>query len=321
MKNLGVLVILLTFISCNNKKGERILVDSSGRMNHVLMVVNNEDWQGTVGDEIRKTLAQTVVGLPQDEPIFHLNQISPKGFTSFLTSNRNIIYATYGKENSFKIKENVYAKPQKIAYIKAKNKEDLIALIQKHATKIIKVIRDSDLNVYQHKNLKKHHTKEQVALFKSLGIHVKIPYTYEKAQDTKDYLWYVKDIPEGYQNILIYSVPITSEADENGENIIATRNLKGKYIPGAKEGMYMITEKAYTPQRFDTRIANKKAFETRGTWEMKGDYMAGPFLNYTIVDKKNNRLIVIEGSVYAPNVKKRNYLFELEAILKTITIL
>ena len=313
-------MMLIFLISCDSKPGKRILVDSSGRMNHILVVINNDDWQGKVGDAIRSTLAIDVVGLPQSEPLFHLNQISPKGFTSFLTSNRNIIFITYGTENSFKIKQNIYAKPQKVVHIEAKNKEELIKLIHNNKTKIINTIRNSDLKVYQKKHLKKHYDPKSSPLLSELDIDLKIPFIYEKSQDTKEYLWYVKDIPEGYQNILIYSVPITSLADQNGENIIETRDLKGTYIPGAKEGMHMITEKAFTPQRIEIKLNGKKTYETRGTWEMKGDYMAGPFLNYTIVDKKNNRLIILEGFTYAPNIKKRNYMFELEAILKTIEV-
>lgn len=323
MKNLlFITTILFLFISCDSKPGKKILVDSSGRMNHLLVVINNDDWQGKVGDELRKTLAKEVVGLPQPEPTFHLNQISPKGFTSFLTSNRNIVFVEYGKENSFAIKKNIYAKPQKVVHIKAVNKEKLIELIKLNENEIISTIKNSDLQVFQKKHLKEYWSPDKITLFNELNIKMKIPYAYGNSQDTKEYLWFVKDIPDGYQNILIYSVPILSEADENGENIIETRDAKGHYIPGAKpeEGMHMITEKANISHRFDTQIAGLKAYETRGTWEMKGDYMAGPFINYTIVDKKHNRLIVIEGSTYAPNIKKRNYMFELEAILKTVEI-
>jgi hypothetical protein len=64
----------------------------------------------------------------------------------------------------------------------------------------------------------------------------------------------------------------------------------------------------------------KKAYETRGKWEVKNDFMAGPFLNYTIVDEKKNRLIIVEGFTYAPSVNKKAFLFELEAIAKSIKI-
>jgi len=48
--------------------------------------------------------------------------------------------------------------------------------------------------------------------------------------------------------------------------------------------------------------------------------MAGPFLNYTVIDKANNRLVVVEGFTYAPSINKRDFMFELEAILKTLKI-
>ena len=82
----------------------------------------------------------------------------------------------------------------------------------------------------------------------------------------------------------------------------------------------MITEEAYTPHIFEVTLDGKKAFETKGKWEVKGMYMAGPFISYTVVDKPNNRLVVVEGLTYAPSINKRDYMFELEAILKTLKI-
>ncbi len=82
----------------------------------------------------------------------------------------------------------------------------------------------------------------------------------------------------------------------------------------------MITEEAYSPHIFNAKVANLPAFETRGKWEVKDDFMAGPFLNYAILDKKNNRIIVIEGFTYAPSINKRDFVFELEAIAKSVII-
>jgi hypothetical protein len=53
---------------------------------------------------------------------------------------------------------------------------------------------------------------------------------------------------------------------------------------------------------------------------MVGQTMGGPYVNYMIEDKKNNRIIVLEGFVYAPRLEKRNYLFALEAILKSVKL-
>jgi hypothetical protein len=67
-------------------------------------------------------------------------------------------------------------------------------------------------------------------------------------------------------------------------------------------------------------VDNKPALETKSTWHVKGAYMAGPFINYVIEDKDNQRLIVAEGFAYAPAVGKRDYVFELESIIKSIKI-
>ena len=82
----------------------------------------------------------------------------------------------------------------------------------------------------------------------------------------------------------------------------------------------MITEKAYTPHLFETKIDGKITYELRGKWEVKNDFMAGPFVNYSILDKANNRIIVFEGFTYAPAVNKRAFLFELEAIGRSLKI-
>ena len=48
--------------------------------------------------------------------------------------------------------------------------------------------------------------------------------------------------------------------------------------------------------------------------------MSGPFINYAIEDKANNRFVIIEGYVFAPSVEKRDYIFELESIIKSAKI-
>ena len=104
------------------------------------------------------------------------------------------------------------------------------------------------------------------------------------------------------------------------KNIIKIRDSIGKiYVPGRLNGSYMITEKAYRPYFYKTKINDKKAFLTKGMWEVANDFMAGPFVNYMIEDKVNNRWLIIEGFVFAPSVNKRDYMFELETIIKSFS--
>ena len=102
--------------------------------------------------------------------------------------------------------------------------------------------------------------------------------------------------------------------------ILSTDSVSKTFVPGRIEETYMITEKAYLPVFKRTFIKNFESFETRGTWEVQGDFMGGPFINYLVKDSINNRTLYIEGFVFSPSQRKRDNIIELEAIIKTLKI-
>ena len=69
-----------------------------------------------------------------------------------------------------------------------------------------------------------------------------------------------------------------------------------------------------------TIVDNKPAYETKGLWDVKNAFMSGPFINYAVEDQVNQRHLIVEGYVFAPSVEKRSYMFELEAIIKSLVI-
>ena len=116
-------------------------------------------------------------------------------------------------------------------------------------------------------------------------------------------------------------MPITSQPTTL-EKVIKIRDSIGKeFVPGRNEGSYVITEKAYEPYFNKIKIKNLTAFKTKGTWEVVNDYMAGPFLNIIVEDTKNERFVVFEGFVFSPSDRKREYMVEVEAIIKSLKIL
>ena len=80
----------------------------------------------------------------------------------------------------------------------------------------------------------------------------------------------------------------------------------------------MITEKAYRPYYYRTKLNGLETILTKGTWEVENDYMAGPFINYIVKDTQNKRYIVLEGFAFAPIENKRNYMFGLNSIITTL---
>ncbi|NLI63696.1 MAG: DUF4837 family protein, partial [Bacteroidales bacterium] len=60
--------------------------------------------------------------------------------------------------------------------------------------------------------------------------------------------------------------------------------------------------------------------EVRGLWKVKGDFMGGPFVSHARVDEVNQRVIVAEVFVYAPDKLKRNLIRQIEASLYTLRL-
>lgn len=312
-------LVLIFLLSCKND-GKLILKDSMGKINSLVIVIDNKEWMGKPGDALRNIIGAPILGLPQEETQFSVTQAPVKAFKTIFKTSRNLLLIGYDKKNSYTVKKELYASPQVIMTILGKDEVSLLALIEKHKKEIISVFKEADLKVYQKKLAKNSVENDSLKTLKKLNVAISIPTDYRLVDDTGDFLWFRKHIDKGDLNLIAYELPL-KENEDIINSITASRDTIGKkYIPGSKEGMYMITEAAYSPHIISTKLNNLSAYETRGKWEVKNDFMAGPFINYTIVDKANNRLLVFEGFTYAPNAKKRDYMFELEAIIKTLKI-
>lgn len=321
--SITMLVILLNACVGNDKM---ILKDSIGKINKVMVVAKISDWTGDVGKEIRNSFGELMVGLPQPEPILSISQVAPSGFSSMMKAYRNILVISEGETENFSIQKNMYAQPQTILYVQAKDDDAIIKILQERKEEIRRIFLDADIQFTQSIFQKDKIDDSQFKTLKNLNVSLTIPKKFRTVDDTGDFLWLRNHLTSGIaktgsNNILVYSVPLEDESKVE-DRIVSVRNRIGeKHIPGSDpETMHMITEKAYTPFTVETMLDGKKAYETRGKWEVQNDFMAGPFLNYTVVDKKNNRLIVVEGFTYAPSVSKRAFLFELEAIAKSLKI-
>ena len=307
-----------TFIACDFGDSKMVYKESTGRINSLVIVIDNNEWKGNPGDKLRDIIAAPVIGLPQEENQFTVTQVPVKTFKSILRASRNVLLVGIDSVNSYTVRKELYASPQVVMTILGKNEASLLKMIEKHRVDIIQVFKEADLKLYQQNLSKGLWVNDSINTLKKLGVHLNIPTKYRKVDDTGEFLWFRESVEKGSINIIGYSLPLTEDVE--GNIVMARDTIGKKYIPGSVEGMHMITEAAYSPHIKKIELNGKPAFETRGKWEMKNDVMAGPFLNYTVIDKENNRLLVFEGFAFAPNADKRDYMFELEAIIKTLKI-
>ncbi|OIQ31066.1 MAG: DUF4837 domain-containing protein [Bacteroidetes bacterium MedPE-SWsnd-G2] len=322
-KLVSVLVVALLFFGCQNdgKKSKRLLSESSGNINNLSVVIDNDMWESGVGEAIRDVLARPLEGLPQDEPLFSMRQMPTAVFTDFATKNRTVFKVEKGKDADTKVAHNIFAKPQTLVLVTGQTDQEIIDQVNANSAKIIEAFKKEELKEKQRRiNLSLHKSK---SIKNKFGATIKFPSAYRFAMDTDDFIWLRKDIKSGTMDIMIYQVPLNSlsEGDSLVGSVLRMRDSIGrKYIQGPVEGSYLGTEPAYAPFVHQTILDNKSTIETRGLWDVKNAFMSGPFVNYAIKDEINNRYLVIEGYAFAPSVEKRDYVFELESIIKTVKI-
>lgn len=326
MKKIAILTLLVvSLFSCKESSKEdvqAILSESNGKINNVSIIIDDNLWNGEIGDSIRKKFAAPVDGLPQEEPLFTLNQYPTKVFEGFVRKSRNIIVVKKGKEAGYAANTNKFAKPQNIFFISGTDTEDVLNVIEEKSAEIIKTIKASEVIENQIRMKKSLVPDTQVQSKFGVSLQIGFGYKYDMVKD--NFIWLRKEFTSGYNSILIYQVPIEKvEKDTNFiANITAMRDEIGKAnIHGTLPNTWMITEAAYAPYLFEVNVANKKTYLTKGTWELKNDFMAGPFVNYAIKDTKNNRYLILEGFTYNPSKSKRDLVFELEAIIQSVKFL
>ncbi|RLD26788.1 MAG: DUF4837 domain-containing protein [Bacteroidetes bacterium] len=318
-----ILFTILFVTACNNEgsKAKRILSPSSGNINSLSVVIDNDLWEGSIGDKIRSILGAPVYGLPQEEPLFEMRQMPTVVFSDFARKNRTVLKIEKGKPAEIRFLKDAFARPQKLILVSGNTNNEINEQLDLNAEKIVTVFNNEEIKEKQRRiNLSLHINNN---IEETLGLTINFPSAYRVAKENNSFFWLRKDLKTGTMNILLYEMPLDaiSKGDNTINDIIKMRDSIGKeYIPGPLEGSYMITEEAYTPFLNETILDNKSALETRSTWEVKNAFMAGPFINYVIEDRINNRLVVIEGFTFAPSVEKRNHMFELEAIIKSLKI-
>jgi len=314
-----ILFILFFFSSCESSV-KNYIPKSSGKINTVTVVIENSMWNGLVGEEIRQSFASEFKGLPQQEPVFSLKQIPPSTFSGFTRESRNILFVKKSVKDTFFIKKNKYAYPQVFVNFSAKSEKKIIQKIIKHKRSVISEIKKEEIKENQKRikisTLKKNELKPL------LSIDIKIPSAYKIFKKGKgNIIWFQRDTEKGTVNFLVYSLEKKDIDQFTLNKIISMRDSVGKaFLPGRNKNSYMITESAYEPYIKKVKIKGFESIETRGTWEVKNDFMAGPFINYIIKDIINNRVLVLEGFVFSPSSKKRDLIFELEAISKSLEI-
>lgn len=329
MKNLLIPVLAIAMLmgisSCKGTPGGSSSTKAytstiSGKQGDVLVVINSDYWNSTLGQTIRDSLTAEYPMLPQIEPYFRVSNVAHSGFTSMFQIQRNIIRVdiSSGNDNRVTYRKNVWATPQCVVEVKASSYDKAEELFKANAAQIRNVIEGAERERIISNNEAYSSPSVEFEVQKIFGGSPVFPKDTKIFKQTDDFIWLATTNTDYIKKyIILYKYPVQKGIQMMGEENLIENNLKAinTNIPGSREGSYMTHSKYVDPTVQYLKYKNKSFAEIRGLWEVENDYMGGPFITHVLYSPDGKYMIGIEGFVFAPKHDKIQHLRDVEAIV------
>ena len=317
--------VLFMVASCGQPKHEEggsksYLPKVSGKPGDLLVVVDRESWNGEVGAQLRDVVAADYPMLPQREPYFTLYNVPHNAFSGSFYLHRNILIINLNQDTTGVFcRQNVWAAPQAIVQVNAKDRKDALSLLQDNDRKILDFFENTERSRSIQSNRKFNDVSVQQEVMNRLGAAPMYPTGFSLKSLRENFAWVSQESTYVNQSILVYSYPVAPDYAFTLADLIARRDsILRVNVPGKREGSYMYTAQGLAePTMRWIKSGNRSFVEVRGLWELQNDFMGGPFVLHAHMDPRMNRVVVVEGFVYAPKYDKRNYVRNVESIIYT----
>ena len=300
-------LIFLLLTSCGLTGKNRKKPASTGQPYEIVL-------EGDTDSIVTRILTEDVPALPQPEPLCKLIQVK-KGKTkgSYLLVRTRIIVNITDKDFAVKLNHDENAAPQNIIRINARSVQQLRERL--NGEKLRQIVDEAELKHLAEiisNNPSKQNKEMQEEVKKTFGLDMIIPVSMNASKKAKDFIWISNNASTGMQNLLVMRVKSEERRMKNSNAFHVNDKAQIDSIlrtnmPGETDSMYMVIP----------------VLSERGLWEMKGDAMGGPYVMHRIHRQtsqtaKPGYSLYIIGFVYAPEMKKKILIKQLEAAISTI---
>lgn len=321
--------LFLSFMMClwmlSSCSSGPVMTQATGLAYEVVSVVDQALWEDEVGRSLRADLASDVPGLPQSEPSLKITYVQPKDFDGLLKFVRNILIVkldpTVYTKVSLNYEKDLWAKNQLVLRLSAPDKESLVAYLQEHPCVLSDIFVKQEFERTIALLEKEYSTVVMDNLKKGYDIELKAPANMTYFKDTTNFFWASNHANTGRTDLVVYTFPYVDSNTFTLDYLVAKRDsVMREHLPGAYPNSYMATETRAEVTYKPITLNNQYCGVMRGLWKMQGDMMGGPFVSHVRLDEKNNRVVVAEGFVFAPETDKRNFIRRIEAALYTLKL-
>lgn len=298
--------------------------NSGGKPYEVVLSIEQSLWNGDVGETVRSTFMEAVPMFNQPEPMYDIVRVQPQDLKGILLQHRNLLVVRVTdevKRATSVAQYDIYGKPQIILTVAAPDAVSLNEYLLDNR-KELQIIFENTERERTISLAQKYGEKILVGdVYEMFGINISIPKGYKfRSKSGDDFMWISNEHPQASQGLVIYTYPYTDKDDFLAENLLKKRDEFVGRIPGPTDGSYMISSDIIDPEIRYLRVYDRSWAELSGFWDVQGDFMGGPYINFSTLDAANNRVIAVDCYVYSPKDPKRNYMRQLEHIVYSINM-
>ncbi|MDR0431090.1 MAG: DUF4837 family protein [Tannerellaceae bacterium] len=319
----SLLLLLTTLGGCNSNP---VRARATGFAYEIVVTMDRELWESETGEAIKADLESEIPGLPQPEAAFKITYASPANFSGILTYVRNILIVKVDNSMYTKVslsyENNRWTQGQVVVTMNAPDKESILEYMQSNETnRFAQFFTKIEMRRATEQFGKNYSAVVMDNVRNRFDIMLNVPTDITYSRNDKDFFWASNNANTGRTDIIVYTFPYTDPNTFTEEYLITKRDsVLKKNLPGAFPDSHMATETRYNISYTPVTIRGKYCGVLRGQWKMVGDMMGGPFVSHARLDETNNRVVVVEGFVYAPETNKRNFIRRIEAALYTLRL-
>lgn len=295
----------------------------TGKIGEILLIIELRYWKSEIGDTIRAIFERPFPMLPQQEKSYSLIHIDYSSFVPVMQKHRNVITVAVSNEYpeaKVTTRHDSWAVPQIVFNAVGADPHEIAVAISKKADLMINIIEQAELDrqatsarVYSKPDLHK-------AVEETFDVSMYIPDGYYLMRKAQNFIWMESQSNHNSTGLFVYDYPFTDDSTFTVKYLVNKRDeLLKKYVPGSRDSSWMTTGKYIMPELKIKEYKGQTYGELRGLWEVENDYMGGPFVSRSYVDRKKARIVTVEGYVYAPRFDKRDYLRRVEGIINTFS--
>jgi len=328
-----------------------------GEEGRIVVVMDSSHWTGAPGEAFQKNVTPWVETLPVAERHFKIRHLELSERTyDRVQALKNVVIAAALSDSTNETaflrrrlsdeaeqaildgqiavvsKPNLWRRSQRVYYVAAATPEALAQAFQERGPEVRRTFTEATLQRIE-RDMYEEGRRGAVedSLMRRHGFTINLQPTFQIAADTttasEGFVWLRRLLAETRREFFVYYADDVSPDQITREWIYAKRDsLTRQHLRGNVTGFVQIDyRRALNTEQIT--FSDRYGFETRGLWYMatpvKGDDEfrpvggGGPFVNFTFYDQATDRVYMLDGSIFAPDFDKLNFVRHMEVTART----